>query len=216
MALAATVSSVSRLPTPTPPPDGPTTDGRHLRRERGRLAAIDATIDLVGEGHVPPSAEKIAERAGLSVASVFRYFDTLDDLRRAVAQVYVERSADLFEIPSMGQGPRAERIANLVASRVRLYESTEPMARLVRRQAHERNDADELVHRLRATRADQVRQHFDPELRALTPAVGDDLVMIVSTLTSFEAWDQARYDHHRSPAQVRRAWARALTGVLAP
>ena len=59
-----------------------TIDGRRARRERGRLAVSDAVIDLVGEGNTDPTSEQVAERAGVSVASLFRYFETLEELRQ--------------------------------------------------------------------------------------------------------------------------------------
>ena len=95
-----------------------------------------------------------------------------------------------------------------------LYETIEPMARLARWRAAEVGEVDDTLHRVRATRADQIRHHFDHEFGRLTSAVAADTSMVVATLTSFESWDQARYDHERSPAQVRRAWTSALSKVL--
>ena len=57
-----------------------TVAGRRARRERNRTAVIDAMFELIAEGKVPPPAEALAERAGVSVSSIFRYFDNLDEL----------------------------------------------------------------------------------------------------------------------------------------
>jgi AcrR family transcriptional regulator len=203
------------MATPAGTEAQPVTDGRRARRRRGRQAVIEATLDLVFEGHVPPTVEQIAQRAGVSAASVFRYFDTLDDLRDATTEVFLDRHAHLFDIPDVGEGPLATRIDNFVASRVALYESAEPMARLIRLRAHDQVGAARMVHRLRSARADQVRSHFDGELGAMTPTVRDDMAMVIATMTSFEVWDQARHDHRRTAAQLRRAWAAALMKVLA-
>ncbi len=189
-------------------------DGRRARRDRGRLAVTEAAIDLVFEGHVPPTADLIAERAGVSVASIFRYFDTLDELRNETTRLYFERFAHLFDIPHIGQGAVSERIENFVSSRVSLYETTEPMARLLRGRATQIPEMDAMLRRVRATRSDQVRLHFADVLDLLTPAAAEDAVAVVSTLTSFESWDQIRHDHARSPLQIRRAWANALTRLL--
>lgn len=189
-------------------------DGRHARRERGRLAVIDAMLALVSEGHVPPTVDQVATRADLSTASVFRYFETLEDLRRASTAVFFERNSRLFEIADVGEGPLSCRIETFVAASLVLFEENEPMARLVRLRAAEVTATNEILRRLRATRADQVRQHFDEELQAMSTATQADVVMVISTLTSFESWDQARHDHRLSRAQVRRAWVAALTKVL--
>src|SRR5690606_23355552 len=44
-----------------------TYDGRRARRERGRQAVIDATLDLFLEGGERPTSEEVAARAGVSV-----------------------------------------------------------------------------------------------------------------------------------------------------
>jgi AcrR family transcriptional regulator len=193
----------------------PVIDGRRARRERGRLAVTDAMIDLVFEGNIPPTSEQIAERAGVSVASIFRYFDTLDDLRRATTDVYLERFAHIFEIPEIGEGSPATRIDTFVSSRVTTHETTEPMARLVRSRALDNSEIDAALQGVRATRAEQIRHHFAHEIGRLTPAAADDLVAVIATLTSFESWDQARHEHRRSASQLRRAWNGALTRLLA-
>jgi AcrR family transcriptional regulator len=190
-------------------------DGRHARRERGRLAVIDAMLSLVSEGHVPPTVEQIAMRADVSTASVFRYFDTLEDLRQASTALFFNRNSRLFEIADAGEGPLSHRIETFVASSLVLFEENEPMARLVRLRAAEVTATNEILRRLRATRADQARRHFDEELRAMSSATQVDVVMVISTLTSFESWDQARHDHRLTRAQVRRAWVAALTKLLA-
>ena len=190
-------------------------DGRHARRQRGRLAVVDAMLSLVSEGHVPPTVEQVAERADVSTASVFRYFDTLDDLRQAATDVFFERNPHLFEIADIGEGPLSHRINEFVAASLVLFEENEPMARLVRLQAHQVAATNELLHRLRATRSDQVRHHFDDEFRLMSPATQADVVMVIATLMSFESWDQARHEHQRSRVQVRRAWVAALTRLLA-
>lgn len=197
-------------------PASPTTDGRRLRRERGRHAAIDAMIDLVFEGHCPPGPELIAERAGVSIATLFRYFETLDELRRETTHRYFERYADTFEVAEIGEGPLAVRIKHFVDSRVAGHEATAPMARLARIRAAEIVELNETVDRIRATRADQIRHHFDEDLRAMSNAAADDVVAVIASLTSFEAWDQMRHHHDRSQAQCRRAWTLALTSLLTP
>ncbi len=165
-------------------------DGRHLRRERGRRAVIDAVIDLVLEGETPPSAETVAARAGVSQASVFRYFDTLDELRHDAVDRYILRFADLLGIPDVGVGPAPERVRRLVAARDAFFERTAPMARLTRRQSVDVPELAETLDRLRSTFIDQIAQHFAPELERLEPRARKHRVAAIAALTSFEGWDQ--------------------------
>ncbi len=146
---------------------------------------MDAMIDLVLEGNAPPTVEQVTERAGVSQASLFRYFSTLDELRHESIGRYFQRFDELMAIPDIGEGPLPDRIDRFVAARDAFYARTAPMARLTRRQSADVSDFAETIDRVRATFADQVAQHFAPELD------GDDRrVAVIAALTSFEAWDQ--------------------------
>jgi len=189
-------------------------DGRVARRERGRLAVTNAVIDLVFEGHSPPAADQITERAGVSTASLFRYFETLDELREHATRHYFERFSHLFTVPNIGIGTLEERIDSFVEARADQHQTTAPMARLMRYKAFEVSELDATLHRLRATQADQVRMHFDHELERLNTEFRGDAAATITTATSFESWDQFSNDHGRSQAQIKRAWIRTVGLVL--
>src|SRR5918999_531322 len=83
-----------------PEADEAAVDGRTARAVRTRNAIVDATIALVEEGDLRPTAPRVAERAEVSVRSVFQHFDDLDSLYAAVAERLYQRvrglvSADL-------------------------------------------------------------------------------------------------------------------------
>src|SRR5688500_3891186 len=73
-------------------------DGRRLRRQQNREAVIDALIELFEEGSYTPSSAEVAERAGISPRSLFRYFDDVDDLNRAAVDRHIDTHRALFEI----------------------------------------------------------------------------------------------------------------------
>lgn len=190
-------------------------DGRRLRREQGRVAVVDAMIDLVLDGRTPPTVDEIAARAGVSTASVFRYFDGLDDLRRHGIQRYLERYDHLLDVPDVGEHVLTQRIANLVEARQRFYETIEPMARLARAQAVTVPELDAALGRVRATLTDQLSEHFALELSALRPARRRELVVLVSALTSYESWEQLRRQG-LDRAAVGRALRHGVERLLAP
>ena len=66
-------------------------DGRQSRTARSRLAICEACLDLVQEGALQPSAEEIAERAGLSRRSIFNHLADLAELYDAVAEAANQR-----------------------------------------------------------------------------------------------------------------------------
>ena len=192
----------------------PVVDGRRARRERGRRAAIDAVVDLLHEGHVPMTASDIAERAGISAATLFRYFSTLDELQHEATDRFLDRHADLFDIPRVGVGPRRARVDRFTAARVALYEQIFPVARLSRARSFEHPHLATALHEVRVRLSHQIGEHFEAELTALAPAAAADVVALIATLTSFESWDQQRHDLERSSAQIRRAWRRGIESII--
>src|SRR3954449_1707672 len=60
--------------------DGVTGDGRAARSVRTRRAIVDAMRALHHEGDLRPTAPRIAERAGVSVRTVWQHFDDLETL----------------------------------------------------------------------------------------------------------------------------------------
>ena len=177
---------------------------------------IDALLGLLHEHPVVPSADAIAERSGVSLSSLFRYFDDLGDLQRQTIETHFERSASLFELPAIGEGPLEDRIKRFVDARLDLYDAIAPLARLARARAIEPGLIADSLHQTRTRFAAQVGRHFSPEVDTCSPAAGEDLVALVDTLTSFEAWDLTTATHGRTRRQVRRAWTTALTALLSP
>lgn len=180
-------------------------DGRRARTERGRTAAIDAMIDLVQEGHQPVTADQIATRAQVSISSLFRYFDGLQDLQACTIVRFVERYATSFEIADHRSGDLPKRINSYVSSRIALYQLIEPMARLVRARAYEHPNLKDLLHLTRINLTNQAQGHFEAD---------PDMAQTIATLTSFECWDQLANDHLRNGAQITAIWTSALQALL--
>src|ERR1700689_3172887 len=116
---------------PHPPPAAspgadPAGDGRRLRRDRNRMAVVDALLDLYSEGNLRPSTAEIAERAGLSHRSLFRYFDDFDGLCREAIRRAEQRALPLLPIEVDRAAPLTDRIEALVAQRLRLFEALGP------------------------------------------------------------------------------------------
>ena len=62
----------------------PPLDGRVLRGEKSRESIVDALFELVGEGVLAPTAQQVAERAGVGLRSVFRHFSDMERLFAAM------------------------------------------------------------------------------------------------------------------------------------
>lgn len=196
-----------------PEPSTAAADGRRARRERNRTAVIDAMFELIREGSLPPAVAEVADRAGVSVSSVFRYFENLDDLHRETIRRYFERFAPLFELPEPS-GTTEDRVAGLVDARLDLYETIGPIARLSRVRAAEQPQLAETLAETRQRFADQVRSHFADDLAGQAPADAEDRAALVDALTSFEAWDLLQGTHGRSRVRLRRAWIAGVSALL--
>ena len=188
-------------------------DGRRARRDRNRAAVIDAMFTLLENGSAP-TTEAIAERAGVSVSSVFRYFESLDDLQRETIEAHFVRFGPLFDIPAIGEGDMGARVRRFVDARLELHTSVAPVARLARARSYDQHLIADRITEIRESFVSQVRAHFAAELDSRSGAEADDIVHTVDSLTSFEAWDLSATTHGRSRRQIRRAWIHTITTIL--
>jgi AcrR family transcriptional regulator len=193
----------------------PSVDGRRARRERGRQEVIEVVVDLLCEGHVPPRPEEVMSRSGVSEATLFRYFDTLADLQHEAMQRFIERSSPLIAIPELGRGDLVSRTRRFTNARVELFLAVAPVARLARARSFDQPHFATTLQQVRVGLADQVRVQFAPELASRAPSKGDDLVAVLTTMTSFESWDHQHLDLRRSPSQIRRSWKQAILTLCA-
>ena len=100
-------------------------DGRAARRDRNRLAVLDAMIEMFSEGSLDPTPENIAPRVGISPRSVYRYFEDRESLVRAAIDRHLETVLHLYRIPEIGTGDLEIRIERFVDRRVRLHVAIE-------------------------------------------------------------------------------------------
>ncbi len=182
-------------------------DGRHLRRAQNRDAAIEALVTLYEEGRYDPSAAEIAERAGLSPRSLFRYFDDTDDLARAAVAYHLALVQPLLSVAVAPDDPLDRRIDELVRRRVELWEAIMPSARVARMRAPV---VPVLAEELRRNRAYLRRQ-----IGRVLPELGKQALAAADVLCSFESYELLRNDQRLSAKAVRDVIAGGLRGLLA-
>ena len=190
-------------------------DGRSARRERGRLAVIDAVFDLIKEGQIPPDVNELAERSSVSVASIFRYFDGLEDIQLQSMARFKERFLPLFRIDESASRSTDQRIEMYVDSRLAMLAEVGSVVALARLRAMENTRFDQAYDTIRMMLADQVRELFATELSTLAPTGQASLVAIVDSLASPQAWDVMCRSHNQTAPQIRAAWIATLQAVFA-
>jgi AcrR family transcriptional regulator len=189
-------------------------DGRTLRRTRNRTAVITALLDMIREGDLHPAAAEIAERAGVSHRSIFRYFDDLDDLARtAIDQAFAD-SRPLSIIPNLGEGTVDERIEALVASRLELFVFVDGPMRMARLRADSIPSIDEGIAVVADLFRAQIAEHFGPELGRYHAADVDRLVDAVLVLTSWDAYAIHLRVLGRDLDAIAASWRVALRALL--
>jgi len=171
-------------------------------------------FSLVHEGKIPPSVDDVAERAGVSVSSVFRNFDGLPDLQRQALDSFQLRFDHLLVVNDADR-ERAERIRSHVGARIDLCAAAGGLMRIGRARMLDHDPIVTGMSRLRSRLADQTRQRFTTEVELLTPAVAANLVAVIDATTSPEAFEVMTGTHSRSPRQVKAAWIGALDALLA-
>ena len=192
----------------------PTTDGRSARRLRGRAAVIDAALDLLLESGVSPSPESVAKRAGVSVSSLFRYFESVAELQAEAVSTFRQRHQALFELSHAGQGTLPQRVDHLIEQRLHQYATVAPLARLARARAGEHAPFAHALTETRQVHLAQIHHHFAAELAAATPEQAADTALTLAMLTSFEAWDTMQGDLGRSSDEIARLWRQAVLTLL--
>jgi AcrR family transcriptional regulator len=202
------------LDTPTDP-TGQAADGRTARRQRNRELVLDAALELFGEGMLEPGAAEVAERSGVSLRSVYRYFDDTDALIRAAVARSIEKVRPLFELDRLGEGPRQDRVERIVAGRVRLHGEVAPMVRATMQRAPTNTILRETHERNLAALRRQVEAMFAPELDALAPDDAHEVAAALDIVLGFQAIEHLRRIRGFSGEATRRTLVRAVTGVLA-
>jgi AcrR family transcriptional regulator len=87
-------------------------DGRRQRSERSQRAIIEAAVALMEEGTLIPTAQQIADRAGVGIRSLFRHFEDLEALF-AAADAMLRASYEALFSASDRSGTLAERITGV-------------------------------------------------------------------------------------------------------
>ena len=191
-----------------PPRGSNEPDGRRRRSVKSREAILDALFRLIEAGDLRPSAQRVADEAGVGIRSVFRHFDDMDGL-------YAEMNVRLRErfLPMLGPVdpdlPLEERLKEIVACRCRCFEGMAPFKRasnLFRPSSEfltaEHNQTVLDLRERMIGALPEVRDFGAARLAALELAI------------SFEAWDRLRAEQGLGTRQTRSVMEFMAMSVL--
>ena len=169
---------------------------------------VQALFDLVGEGVLQPTAQQVADRAGVRIRTVFRHFADMESLLAEVNGRVREHTLPLFQEGRSGGGLE-ERARALVERRVRLFERIAPYKRSGNLQRW-RSRVVEREHAIMARKLRADLLAWLPELRSAKP----ETLEALDAALSFEVWDRLRTDQRLGRERARAALERIVTGVL--
>ena len=202
------------MSTASPPESGsPTRDGRTARALRSRDAVVDALLALQEEGDLAPTAQRVAQRAGVALRTVYGQFSDMETLWAVAGRRELARLGALAE-PVPPELPLAARTEAFCRSRTRVLEALLPVMRATRL----REPFSPQLSRNRAlfiAAGDaEVAQAFGPELEGLEPAARSALLDDLYLVSSGPAWEALRHDRGLSPDEARDAVARSVRALL--
>ena len=168
------------------------TDGRVARGERTREAIVAAHTELLLEGVLKPTGQAIADRAEVSVRTLWANFKDLEALLNETTAYWMASDADLQQ-PIDSNRPLAERIDRFCDQRGRRLEHIAPAARSAALgepfSAALQRSRQEHIARLRS----EVETVFEPELEA-AGSERDELTFALVAATGWSTWQMHRDD----------------------
>ncbi|MGC4850978.1 TetR/AcrR family transcriptional regulator [Micromonospora sp. DT15] len=188
-------------------------DGRTARAERTRAAIVEAHLALISEGDLRPTGERISERAGISLRTLWTNFKDMETLFEA-SGAEVLRQQDAAHRPISPGLPLAKRVDAYCRQRARLLQLIAPSARA----AQMREPVSEQLHRNRLKHIERVRDEVE-ELFAVELAEAgagrEQLLNALVVASTWQSWSMLRYGLGLGVDQARAVMARTVGALLA-
>jgi len=187
-------------------------DGRTMRAERTRRAIVDAHLGLLEAGELRPTAERIAERAGVSLRALWTNFKDMEGLFAAAGEHLKARQIAEFR-PVPPELPLAQRIERYCEQRAHLLELIAPAARAARiREPFSAQLRKNRVWYITSAR-DEIEALFPAELAA-TGAGRAQVLDALTVATTFAGWSMWRDELHLDVPGATAVLRRVVSALL--
>jgi TetR/AcrR family transcriptional regulator of autoinduction and epiphytic fitness len=189
-------------------------DGRAARSHRTRRAIVDAMRSLHADGDLRPTAPRLAERAGVSLRTVWQQFADMETLLVEACRRDLEVLLSLVQKIEPDQ-PLDTRIELFVSQRSHVLEEMTPTWRAARihkpsSEQLRRNNA-QMIARARA----ELEMVFVLEFTQLAGERRQQLVDALHAITIWAFWESLRTDLCLGPRQARDLLGATFTTLLA-
>ena len=184
-------------------------DGRRQRSARSREALIKASLELIDQGLLVPTAKQIADKAGVGIRSFFRHFDDMEALFAAADAHARDNVMNLFP-RGHGHGDMAERISAFLDNQAEAYERLRNIILSTQAQLWRSPTLRQSYARDQAKLRDIIVSWF-PELAGQAPALIEGL----DALASFDMWHRLRHHQKLGVRESKDILAALMTGFFA-
>lgn len=184
------------------------------RAARTRLKIIDAFRALVYEGPGSPRMRDVAQRAGVSLRTVFHHFHDVETLYEEVIRILELRVSRLIEAQDT-RIPLHVRVRRLVTQRCAVYRTIAPLRRAVLASPEVRSSPSIAAYkrRLDYVLSRNTSETLSPELRRAAGRYGS--LERITAVTSYEMWSHLSSVQRLSPSRVERHMTIAVMRELA-
>lgn len=184
-------------------------DGRRRRSDDSRRRIVEAMLDLVREDERLPSADLVAERAGVGRRTVFRLFRDTEGLFREMHAQMLARVERIRTLPIEGETWRA-RLDCLIDRRVELFEEIMPVKIVADRQ-RPGSAFLEAAHQETTRMLRQMLVFVLPK-----PLKDDaDAFEALDAALSFDMWRRLRREQKLSLKTARRVLEKMVAAIVA-
>ena len=190
-------------------------DGRTARRDRNSDAVLDTVHEMFVEGNFSPSVEDVAARSGVSLRSVYRYFEDTEALLHLAIERRVTLVGELYALDDLGEGSLADRVLALVNQRLVIHSKLAPTIRAAILRAPSSPQIADQVRQRRDLLAAQVAAQFEAEVAALSRSRREVLFAGIDALCSFDTMEDLRVRRGMSISRARRVMVGGVTALLA-
>lgn len=189
-------------------------DGRTARRDQNVMLALNAARALFEETKHLPTIEEVATRSGLSIRSMYRYFNDIGDVAQGVVELVGKEARTAGTLPDPAGISTADRIEAFARSRVAVYELVKgTFLANVARMIHSAEITPTGVV-IRAEMLTQFTNQFEQELVLLNESDRGHAIDCGHAVTSMEFVDVLMRWRSMPPEEAIEAIKYGLTKIL--
>jgi len=182
-------------------------DGRRQRSDASRRKIALAMLDLLREGEADPSADLVAERAGVGRRTVFRLFSDMEGVFREMHAIMTSRLTPEFARPLTATTWRG-RLDELIERRAKAFEQMLPIKTAA--------DARRYTSNFLKIEHKNITRLQRQALLAVLPATfaRNEMLEALDLALSFEAWRRLRYEQGLSVKHAQEVLRRMISALV--